>query len=104
MAFIGMILYIANILFCAFSFNQAITEQQKQLIVNGIIFLTIAITSVALYMPDYLIESIIMSVIGGASIVFTPGRTPDFLFRKVWLFNIICVGAIGLFAIVFIIS
>ena len=104
MEILGVLLYVLNILLCGFSFNQVKTEQQKQLIANGVIFLVIAISSVVLYLPGYLIESLLMSIIGGATLVFTPGMTPDFLYRKVKLFNIVCALSVALFVIVFLVS
>lgn len=98
---IGIVLYTVNILLCGFSFNQVKTEQLNQLILNGVIFLVVAIASVALFLPSYLIEALIMSIIGVPSIVFIPGMTPNFLYRRIKYFNFACALSVTLLVVVY---
>ena len=53
MIIINIIVSIICSLMSAFAFNQVIKEQQKLLIIHGIVFFVIAVLNVYLFMSDY---------------------------------------------------
>jgi hypothetical protein len=99
MDIVGVMLYIINGLMAAFSFNQFKTEQQKPLIVHGILFFTIALLSIFLFDRDYFFEAFVSLTIFGSPLVFSPGITPEFLFRNTKRFTLI----LSVFLIIFLV-
>ena len=100
MDIVGVMLYIINGLMAAFSFNQFKTEQQKPLIVHGILFFTMALLSIYLFHRDYFFEALLSFILFGSPLVFAPGMTPDFFFRNTNRFTLILSVFLMIFLVV----
>ena len=107
MNILGVLIYVMNVFLGLFAFNQVKTEQQKVLIIHGVIGVTISLASVYFFVNDYFIEALVLTVVGGLPIVYHPGSTPDFFYRNLKRFNIalvvsVIISIILVFIIVFV--
>lgn len=94
MNLLGVLIYVYNVGLAMFAFNQVKTEQQKVLIPHGIAWITISLLSVYFFVNEYFIESILLTIICGLPLVFSPGSTPEFLYRNIKRFNIAMVVSV----------
>ena len=91
MNIVGVMLFSIIGLMAAFALNQFKTEQQKPLVFHGILFFTMAILSIFLFHRDYFFEAFVSLTMFGSPLVFSPGMTPEFLFRKEKRFTVILI-------------